>query len=190
MTRKEILLFQIRECRNELLNAIAGLSQEQLAARPMEGRRPTGWIVCHCLWSADFFLHNNLAGAHLLGAGSAWPALAAYGKQYITPDEPAPDFSLLPEMIREVLNKCAGLVEELGEPALDRPGPHWHWPNNRFESVSGNCLRIVNHVNSHARQIWMLRGLMGVKSHYPEQTLCKDPSQTEDGFHVPDPAQG
>jgi len=33
MTRKEILIFQLREARNEFLNALDDLTQEQLVAR-------------------------------------------------------------------------------------------------------------------------------------------------------------
>ncbi len=59
MTRKEILLFQLQEIRNEFADALADLTQEQLTAKPIGNHNPIGWIVCHCFNNFDFFIHQG-----------------------------------------------------------------------------------------------------------------------------------
>jgi hypothetical protein len=57
MTRKEIILFQLNEIRNEFADALADLTQEQLVKQHIEGRNPIGWIAVHCLDNFNFFIH-------------------------------------------------------------------------------------------------------------------------------------
>ena len=55
MTRKEIILFQLKEIRNEFADALANLDQEKLAKKHIGDHNPIGWIVCHCLNNFNFF---------------------------------------------------------------------------------------------------------------------------------------
>ncbi len=76
------------------------------------------------------------------------------------------------------------MIESLDEEALSNLSPYWHHEN--FESTAGNCVRVINHSNAHLRQIWMIRGALGDRGHWPVQTLYKKPNEERGRFHVPD----
>jgi len=186
VTRKEILLFQLREIRRELAGALDGLSPEQLTALPVEGRRnPIGWIVCHCMRSVDFFLYRSQTGASYMAGKEAFEPLAAYAGKDAGTDNAAPDLSGLAAACDELWAACIERIEAVDEEDFDRPGPHWS--GRGYETVAGNCVRMINHHNAHLRAIWMLRGAMGETEHYPHQTLRKRPADEGGGFTVPDP---
>ena len=198
MTRKDILVLQLREIRNEFADALADLTPEQMAARPIPNQNPIGWIVCHCLRNFNHFIYRPQTGQTLLPADpsyaapatsgghdpSRYAAFASYAAHDPTPDNPAPDFTILPTAVDEVFGACIGVVESLDEEAFDRPGPHWQ--HERIESTAANCVRVINHSNTHLRDIWMLRGALGDRSHFPVQTLFKKPNSEGGVFYVPD----
>lgn len=183
MTRKEILVFQLREIRNEFADALADLTQEQYARRHIEGRNPIGWIVCHCLMNFDFFIHQRQTSRSLLADGK-YESFRKYASNPPTEQNPVPDFTGLTGAVDEIFSMCIKLIEALDEDAFDNPAPYWHHRN--FESVAGNCVRVINHSNAHLRQIWMLRGSFGDKEHWPVQTLYKKPNEERGKFYVPD----
>jgi len=181
MTRKEIILFQLNEIGNEFADALADLTQEQLVKQHIEYHNPIGWIACHCLNNFNFFIHLCQTKQNLLADGGRYEKLGKYGHNPPNENNPIPDFSELPKIVDEVFEACIKIIEALDEEAFDKPAPYWHHRN--YESTAGNCVRVINHSNAHLRQIWMLRGAMGDKEHWPVQTLYK----TEQGrFYVPD----
>jgi len=191
MTRKEILTFQLWEIRNEFANALADLTQSQLAARPIKGRNPIGWIVCHCLHNFDFFIYRQQIDKSLMTRDGKYGQLAVYGWDPPTEGNPAPDLDGLASAVDEVFGACIELIEALDEGAFDSPAPYWHHENEEirerdFESVAGNCVRVINHSNAHLRQIWMLRGALGDSEHWPYQTLYKKSNEERGRFYVPD----
>ncbi|HUW55854.1 MAG TPA: DinB family protein [Planctomycetota bacterium] len=182
MTRKEILLFQLREIRNELAHALEGLTSGQLAAVPVEGcRNPIGWMVCHCMRGLDFFIHGTLTGVNHMDGDAKFAPLQSYADKAPGPENPAPDLSGLAEACDDLWAACIACVEAVDEDDLDRPGPHWS--GRGTETVAGNCVRMINHHNAHLRAVWMLRGAMGGAEHYPHQRLAKRP---DGAFRVPD----
>ncbi len=185
MTRKEILLFQLREIRNELADALTGLDQAALTAQPAAGHNTIGWLVCHCLANWDYFLHQPQTDRSLL-AGGRHGALAAYTRLEPARQAEAPDFRDLAAAADEVLGTCVDLIERLDEEALDRPAPFWR--RQHYESVAGNCVRVVNHGNAHLREIWLLRGLLDLVEPWPSQTLLSTGDAERSRFYVPDRA--
>jgi hypothetical protein len=187
MTRKEILVFQLQETRNEFADALADLTQEQLAARPIAGRNPIGWIACHCLRNFDFLVHQRQTNASMMGEQGPYGALAAYSRNPPTDQNPTPDLAGLADAVADVFGACIRIIEALDEDAFDKLAPYWHHQN--FESIAGNCVRVINHSNAHLRQIWMLRGALGDREHWPRQTLYKASNEERGRFHVPDREQ-
>jgi len=184
MTRKEILIFQLREARNEFLNALDDLTQEQLVARPIPERNNIGWIVCHCLHNFDFFLQQRQTNKSLMTKDGKYGKLAVYGWKPPAEDNPPPDFTGLSSALDEVFGACIDIIAGLEEEALDNLPPYWHHKN--FESTAGNCVRVINHSNTHLRQIWLLRGVLGDKDHWPGQTLYKKSNEERGKFYMPD----
>jgi hypothetical protein len=188
VTRKEILLFQLHECRNEFADALEGLSHDQLDARPIEGRNPIGWIVCHCMKNFDFFLYEPQNGRSLLSLDDPYGPFARYQARPPGPENPPPDMTGLAETADRVFAACIAAIEPLDERAFDEEAPHWMHRDDNIEHVAGNCARVINHSNAHLRQIWMLRGAMGDTEHWPVQTLIKDRTRQDMPFVVPDRA--
>lgn len=188
MTRKEILLFQLHECRNEFADALEGLSNDQLVARPIEGRNPIGWIVCHCMKNFDFFLYATQNGRSLLSLDGLCAGFARYQHRPPGPENPPPDLSGLAEAADRVFAECIGAVARLDENRFDEEAPHWMHRDDNVEHVAENCARVINHSNAHLRQIWMLRGAIGDAEHWPVQTLIKDRTRPHMPFVVPDRA--
>lgn len=184
MTRKEILLFQLREIRNEFADALADLTHEQMIADPLEGRNPIGWIVCHCINNFDFFLYQRQLNKSLVNASDERKKFARYASNAPNQENSPPDLTDLPDAFDKVCETCIEVIESLDEEALNNLSPYWHHEN--FESTSGNCVRVINHSNAHLRQIWMIRGTLGHKDHWPVQTLYKKPNEERGRFYVPD----
>jgi hypothetical protein len=186
MQRKEILVFQLREIRNEFADALQGLDPEALVARPIASfPNPIAWIVCHCLRNYDFFLHRGQTGDSLLEGDEDLARLGAYAEQAPGPDNPPPDdLSDLAAATDRVFGTCAELIAALDETALGEAAPHWR--HDRFESTAGNCVRVINHSNAHLRQIWLIRGALGEIAQWPVQTLYKRSDSEGAAFYVPD----
>ena len=160
MTRKEILVFQLREIRNEFADALADLTQEQLAKKHIGDHNSIGWIASHCLNNFNFFIHYPQTKSSILSEGGVYEELGTYGY---------PDLSDLPDVVNKVFGVCIELIEALDEEDFDKSALYWH--HEHYESVAGNCVRVINHSNAHLRQIWMQRGAFGDNEHWPLQTL-------------------
>lgn len=181
MTRKEILLCQLGECRNEFANALDGLTPEQLAAQPIPGKNSVGWIVAHCMRNFDFFLIELQTGHSRLD--TAAPEIKRWQSDPPGEDNPPPDLANLARQADEQFSAAVELVERLDEDAFSRPAPAWR--HELYETTAGNCVRVINHSNAHMRQIWLLRGLMEADKPWPTQTLVKDESREDMPFIVP-----
>ena len=186
MRRKEILVFLLQEARNEFANALEGLGPEDLPARPVPDQNPIGWIVCHCMRNANWFLYGVETGDSLLTRD---PRLQAYDRYAAAPpasDNPTPDLSRAISDLDAIYAQAIAAVNNLDEESLDRPGNHW--PHAKPESRAANCLRVINHSNAHTREIWLLRWAQGKREVWPHQTLYTRPDADENVFYVPDRA--
>ncbi len=97
--------------------------------------------------------------------------------------QPGSDFSVLPGAADEVFAICIDMIKALDDDAFHQKPPHWH--HKTFESVAGNCIRVINHGNAHLRQVWMIRGALLDTKHWPVQTLVKIPDDERGRFHMP-----
>jgi len=186
MSRKDILTFLLDEARNEFCNALAGLTPEDLAARPVADQNPIGWIVCHCMKNANWFLYEVETGRSLLVGDLRLEAYDRYSSADPTPDNPAPDLSRAVADLDRIYASAIASIAALDGPDLDRPGPRWQ--RSRPETRAVNCLRVINHSNAHIREIWLLRWALGRREEWPHQTLYIRPDTDRTVFYVPDRA--
>lgn len=187
MQRIEILRFLLEEARNEFANALEGLQTEHLAATPVQGQNPIGWIVCHCMRNAQRFLLDPQGAPDLIAALPHGAAYAAYVSRPPGEGNPPPDLTTAIADLDAILAAAIERIAALSEEVLDRPGPRWSRPEP--ETTAENCLRVVNHANAHIREIWLLRWEQGAREHWPHQTLHKRPAAEGGGFFVPPRAQ-
>lgn len=186
MERKEILLFLLGEARNEFANSLEDLEPQHLTARPVEDQNPIGWIVCHCMRNAERFLHRVHTGERLLAGDDRLLAYDRYAESPPGTENTPPDLSRAITDLDAIYAAGIETVRSLSEGALDRPGPHWARPEP--ESAAENCVRVINHSAAHVREVWLLRWAMGLRDHWPHQTLHKRPEAEGGGFYVPDRA--
>lgn len=184
MQRRDILIFQLREIVNEFADALAGLTQEQWIARPLPGQNPIAWIACHCINNVHHFVYRPQTGRSLLGEGGPYAEYASYATKPPR-DADLPDFAGVPAALTAVFTAAITTIEHLDDAALDEPAPHWY--GQFYETSAGNCLRVINHSNTHLRDIWMLHGAMGDREHFPIQTLYSS-AEHRGAFFVPDRA--
>ena len=118
-----------------------------------------------------------------MGEGSAYGNLGDYGSGTLSDDQLSADFTGLPGAADEVFSICIEMIGALSEDAFHERPPHWHHTN--FESVAGNCIRVINHSNAHLRQIWTIRGALNDLEHWPRQTLVKRPDDERGRFYKP-----
>lgn len=162
MTLKPYVIHQLREIQREVLVALEGLSAEDVASFDPDGRSPIAWVVEHCCGVLDYFLCCRTTGAFRLEHEErfvAWPIIESKpGEALPTPEE-------LRERWTQVLDAAVAAIEGLTCEELTRPRPG----DRPEEPISESCLRMVNHVNAHLRQIWFTLGRRGVTAKWPEQ---------------------
>lgn len=145
---KEYILYQLKEAKRELTGSITGLSKKELISYSPSNHWPIAWIILHCLRNVDKWLINNITGEFVLKHDEifdVWP-----------PKKPEEDYEYpdLIELIKRVtivFEKAIGCILGLKEEEF----------LNKFstkETLIVSCLRIINHTNSHLRNIWYILG--------------------------------
>ncbi len=162
---KQLVLHQLHEIRREMLIAIDGLSEDDLVAHEPHGRSPIAWIVQHCCSNLDHFIVRAVTGKPALEHDrrfTTWPLIEP---------RPGDDYPPLPKLIERWTTVCdasIAAIESLPEEALQQPGPATS-PEHDPEPLVESCLRVINHQNSHLRQIWCIIGRRGINAKYPDQ---------------------
>jgi len=173
---KQFVLHQLHEIRREMLVAIDALSSEDLTAHDPHGRSPIAWIIEHCCANFDHFAVYAVTGAPAVEHDrrfTTWP---------IIEPQPGDPYPPLPELISRwetVCDAAIAAIESLPEEALQQPGPATtpeRKPEPMVESclrvpepMVESCLRVINHQNSHLRQIWCIIGWRQIGDRYPDQ---------------------
>jgi hypothetical protein len=162
MTIKEYILHQLREIKREMLVAVEGLSEEDLQSHEPHGHSPVAWVVQHCCGNVDFFIHRGITGRNCLEHEHrfvAWPIIDP------RPGDPYPSLDELTERWTRVMEASLEALESLTDEELQAPSKSSHPPEPLIES----CLRVINHQNSHIRQIWCILGWRRVGTKWPDQ---------------------
>jgi hypothetical protein len=180
MTRKDILLNQLAECRNEMANTLTDLDETHLA-HSVDGHNCIGWIVAHCMRNFDHFLFAQHTGDWRMK--DRYPDLGTWASEPPSDINPTPDLTDLAKKADEQLGTAIAVLGDLTEEQLSDAAPHWN--HELFESTASNCVRVINHTNAHLRQIMLVRGVLGLVDPWPVQTLVKDRSQERMPFIVP-----
>jgi len=159
---KDYILHQVQEIKREMLTAIDGLSQEDLASHQPGAHSPIAWIVEHCLSNMDLFVHQGVTGRLAIDHEHrfmAWPIIDP------KPGDPYPSLDELKARWTKVMDACAGALESLEEADLQRRSKSARPPEPLVES----CLRVINHHNAHLRQIWCILGRRRMDHKFPDQ---------------------
>ncbi len=144
------------EALTALEESFCDLTDEQVAAFPIEGHNNIAWIVMHCLMNLDIYAALFQTGK---GIEDHWDKRWHYEAPKPKPDE---TFPLRQEMLAKLqaLRKIAerGLAEvKETDLAGKRYAQDW-WHGTAADAY----MRTICHTNAHVRQIWLLRGTLGL----------------------------
>ncbi len=168
MTLKDYMINQYHQGKHEILQAIDGLSDEQLRAMP-NGHWPIAWVVQHLCMAMDYFIIYGNTGKLLNKMEQRF--------RDRPPQEPTPDDKYLgPEVLKkrwvEVIDRCIEIISELSDDTLHSP--------SRFENrIVGDMpmdeiiMLMEYHLNVHLRNIWTSIGLQGIDSKWADQFKSK-----------------
>jgi len=134
------------------------LTDEHFQGFPIAGENNVAWIVMHCLDNLDDCAIGAQTGGRLLPEEPRWKLWSAPHKERPKPGDPFPT-------VQEMLGVLVRLRESAVE-ALDRTDElalvAKSMPHPLKPTRSDFYMRTIYHTESHVRQIWLLRGALGL----------------------------
>jgi hypothetical protein len=148
---KEAIEIGLDDAFTALEEAVYDLSDEQVAAFPVPGRNNIAWIVMHVLINADeyaVYTQTYVDDDH--------PGKQAIRHERPKPGDPFPSTRELLERIAAVRDAAMEIIASAEESDLRRPIREW------WKAASDAYMRTIFHALAHLRQIWLLRGALGL----------------------------
>jgi len=162
---KQAILIGLDETLIALEESFSELTKDQVHKFPIPGENNIAWIVMHCLDNLDDCAIDAQIGERLYPSEWRWDLWEC------SPDErpkPGDHFPTPPEMlerlwaIREI---SMSILNNYNEQIMTEPFNIYPEKSNRADLY----MRTIWHTNSHIRQIWFLRGALGIKTASPQQ---------------------
>ncbi len=168
MTQKDYILNQYYQGKHELLQAIDGLTDEQLRAMPLD-HWPIAWVVQHLCLAIDYFIIRGNTGEMMQGYDARFT--------HQPPEKPTPldVFPRIEEMKKgwsELMDRAIEIIGNLNDEEMDAPSKH----ENRMVGalpMAEIILLMEYHLNVHLRNIWTIIGLQGIETKWAEQGKFK-----------------
>jgi hypothetical protein len=169
---KSAIRIGLDESLMSLEESLGGLSDDQFWAYPLPDRQNIATLADHCLQIVDLF------GCEIQGAPLTFVPDEQLAAAHRRPAEVRPPTSVLPtvEQVRQRSTRLRaslnGVLEPLNETVLRSTRLEcWWFRENPGRTRADASMRAIWHTTSHVRQIWLLRGLMGLtdKAAWPHQ---------------------
>jgi hypothetical protein len=149
-----------------LAESIAGLTDEQFNAWPIERRNSIATLTGHCIQALDLW------AVETHGRTLTYPESAHFDVYNCPPEQvrqlyesqgPRLDVDTAREHIEQVRSAALAHLDATDPDALAKPTPDcWWFEENPGRIRSDAYWRAIHHNNAHVRQIWALRGVMGL----------------------------
>ncbi len=162
MTLQEYILHQLREMKREMLEAVAGFSEEDVRSHEPGDHNPVAWMVQHCCVNVDFLIHRGLTGEFFLEHEDrflAWPLPEP------SPGDRYPPLAELKERWITLMDAAVAALQAAPEDRLQEASRS----ADPAEPLVESCLRVINHQNAHLRQIWCIVGRKRIDQKWPRQ---------------------
>ena len=149
-----------------LEEAIRDLTDEQVQAFPVAGENNIAWIVMHCLDNLDDCANGCASGNRVFETEWRWNLWKCQPHERPKQADPFPTTDEMLSLLRRVGTAAMTTLGQMDEPALTEK-----WvPHPIKKSRADFYLRTIYHTASHVRQIWLLRGALGLAcGPWPEQ---------------------
>jgi hypothetical protein len=164
---KEMVAVGLDEAFTAFEEALRGLTDEQVRAFPIPERNNIAWIAMHALGNLDHYACYAQSRERAVGRfDPRWDWRAPRPR----PNEDFPRQAEIMAMLRAVREKATAVlgpatVADLEEPMADHPAKQ-----PRTDAYA----RTIFHTMAHVRQIWLLRGALGLTdgAAWPMQHWC------------------
>ena len=159
------------EALTALDESIHDLTDEQFWSFPLEGRHNIVTMVEHCIDSVDLYACEVQTGKGVLGHEDRFDIW------HHSPDElrgkmtDLPTVSAVLERLRTVAAAANGILEAQDQESLPATRPGTWWTDEFGKTAADAYMRLTMHLMAHVRQIWLMRGVMGLTDTdgWPEQ---------------------
>ena len=160
---KEAIQIGLDETFTALEEAVYDLSDEQVAAFPIPGRNNIAWIVMHVLINADenavftqTYVDDDHPGKQSIPHEWRWDLWQCRDDERPKPGDPFPSTRELLDKLAAVRDAAMEIIASAAESDLRQPIREW------WKAASDPYMRTIFHAMAHLRQIWLLRGALGL----------------------------
>jgi hypothetical protein len=163
---KQALFIGLDESFTSLEESFCDLSDAQVWDFPTPNENNIAWIVMHCLDNLDDCANDRPTGRRVMIYEWRWDLWECKPEERPRPGDPFPTRDEMLDLLHRIRTAAYAALEKLDELALTRlsishPTKH---------SLADFYLRTIYHTQTHIRQIWLLRGALGLANGpWPEQ---------------------
>ena len=160
------IIIGLDEAFTALEESIHDLSDEQLRAFPVPGKNNIAWIVMHCLDNLDHCANGIAAGQRCMPYERRWDLWQCAPEDRPQPGDTFPAQEAMMELLRQIRRVALTTLDNLNEESLTARVVTHPVKKSRADFY----MRAIYHAMSHLRQIWLLRGALGLATGpWPEQ---------------------
>ena len=155
-TLKGAIEIGLDEALTALEESFHDLSDEQVWSFPIKGRNNIAWILMHTLMNLDIYAVLFQTGQ---GLTESWGERWKYKAPRPEPGEAFPSQRELVQTLHEVRDAAGPALSDAEEADLlgRRHSQDW-WKGSAADAY----MRTICHTMAHVRQIWLLRGALGL----------------------------
>jgi hypothetical protein len=140
-----------------LEESVQNLTDEEAAAFPVAGHNSIAWIVMHTLQNLDEYA-NGLNGSGLvLEPDPGWDLWGASPEDRPAPGDPMPTVAELRARLAKVRDAAMAAAEAATADEV-RARTWFGGRRHGFDAY----MRTIFHAMAHTRQVWFLRGVLGL----------------------------
>ena len=138
------------------------LRDDQLTAFPIVDRGCIAWIVMHCLQNLDGYTNcsHEQAERRTFPCEWCWDLWQCREDERPKPGDSYPTKSQMLNWLQSLRATATGFLGNLDAAGLAGKPDDPRWPGNFADMY----LRTIYHTMAHVRQIWLLRGALGLTS--------------------------
>ncbi len=155
---KEAIAIGLDEVLTALEESFHDLSDAQVQGFPLAGQNNIAWIVMHCLDNLDEYAVGCATGQRVFPSEWRWDLWECSPEERPKPGDPFPSREEMLARLHQVRDAAMAAIDSLDEEALVATLTEGSSPRTRADCY----MRTLYHENSHVRQIWLLRGALGL----------------------------
>ena len=159
---KGAIAIGLDECTTALEEALTGLTDEQAWAYPLPDRHNIVTIAMHCLENLNNHGLYLQTGESLLDPDARFDMWSHPPEELRPLQQDLPSVSAMIDTLRELREAIVRGLEAATEDDLRGPRTDSPWYRDWNRTSADAYLRTIMHTMAHLRQVWMLRGALGL----------------------------